>query len=159
MHPLERSRFEVGWDERIFRWFRNWLGSVREYRLGIEEGGALRATLTVWAGRWRPYHRLEIMIHPDYHGQWEEGLVDHALALLRRYPCHPVHIEVYAVHEALVRTLEGWDFMTDRELAQMELDLPNEPGGVQRGACGESPSRSLLHARRFAKPRREEEDD
>lgn len=127
LHPLERSSFEVGWDDRIFRGFRNCLGNVREYRLGIEKRGALRATLTVWAGRWRPYHRLEIMIHPDYRGQWEERLVDHALALLRRYPCHPVYIEVYAVHEALVKVLRGRGFVTDRELVQMELDLTNEP--------------------------------
>ena len=129
MRPPMRSSFRVEWDERILRWFRNWLGSVREYRLGIEEEDALRATLTVWAGCRRSYHRAEIMVHPDYRGQWEEGLVDHALALLHGYPSdwgsphHPVYVEVHAVHEALVRALKARGFVTDRELVQMELDL------------------------------------
>ena len=123
MHPLDLSSFRVEWDEWILRWFRNWLGSVREYRLGIGQEGALGATLTVWSGRWRPYHRVEIIVHPDHRGQWEQGLVDHALALLHRYPCHPVYIKVCAAHEALVRALKGRGFITDRELVQMELEL------------------------------------
>lgn len=123
MHPVEPSNFRVGWDERIFRWLRNWMGSVREYRLGIEEEGALRAMLTLWTGRWRPYHRLEIMVHPDYRGQWEEELVDHALHLLRHYPSCPVYTEAYVAHEALVRALWSRGFVADRELVQMELDF------------------------------------
>jgi len=126
MHPVQRSSFRVDWDERIFRWFRNHLGSVREYRLGIGEERALWATLTVWAGRGRPYHRLEVMVHPHCRGQWETGLVDHALNILRCYPLHPVYIEVFTVHEALVRALQARDFVTDRELVQMEFDLGKE---------------------------------
>ena len=123
MHPLRASSFRVEWDERILRWFRNWCGSAREYRLGIREERTLRAILTVWAGRWRRYHRLEIMVHPDHRGQWEPGLVDQALALLHPYPRHPVCVEAYAAHQALVRALESRGFVTDRALVQMELDL------------------------------------
>jgi len=123
MRPLDPSSFRVAWDERIFRLLRNWLGSVREHRLAVEEEGTLGATLTVWAGRWRPYHRLEIMVHPDYRGRWEEGLVDQALAILCRYPPHPAYIEVYAAHEDLARALKERGFVTDRELVQMELEL------------------------------------
>lgn len=121
MHPPEAADFKVGWDERIFRWIGNWVGSVREHRLAIGERGALRATLTVRVGRWRPYHQLDIMVHPDDRGRWEEGLLDHALALLHRHRPHPVYIEVYAAREALVSALKDRGFVTDRELAQMEL--------------------------------------
>jgi len=136
MHPVEPSSFRVEWDERAFRWLRNWVGSVREYRLGIEEEGALRAMLTLWAGRWRPYHRLEIMVHPDCRGRWEEGLVDHALHLLRRYPSHPVYTEAYVAHEALVRALKSRGFVADRELVQMELELINDHWPPTAGRCG-----------------------
>jgi hypothetical protein len=80
----------------------------------------------VWAARWHPYHRLEIMVHPRCRGQWEQGLVDHALAILRRYPLHPVYIEVNAAHDDLVGALEARGFVVDRELEQMELDLIDE---------------------------------
>lgn len=123
MHPVERRAFRVDWDDRFFRWFTDRLGSVREYRLGISEQSALLATLRVWAGRWRAYHRLGIVIHPNRRGEWEEGLVDHALDILRRYASRPVYIEVPGEHQALVMALRARGFVADRELVQMELDL------------------------------------
>jgi len=123
MYPPDTRKFRVTWEERMLRLVKNLLGSTREYRFGITEDSALRATLTVWAGRRCPYHRLGIMVHPQHRGKWEQGLVDHALALLQRYPFHPVYAEAYAVHDALVRALTARGFVTDRELVQMKLDL------------------------------------
>lgn len=142
VHPVECRSFRPTWDKRILRWFGNWCGSAREFRLGIEEKGKLSATLTVWAARRRPYHRLEIMVHPDHRGKWEGGLVDRALDLLYPYPRHPVCVEAYAAHQELVKALESRGFVIDWELVQMELDLtkrspgrPDTGGGAGYGCA------------------------
>jgi ribosomal protein S18 acetylase RimI-like enzyme len=127
IHPVQQRSFRIEWDERVSRWLRNQVGDVREYRLGIREEGELCAALTVWAGRWRPNHRLEILVHPRHRGRWEEGLVDYVLTILQQYPLHPIYTEVHAVHDALVRELEACGFVIDRELEQMELDLASNP--------------------------------
>ena len=123
MRPQYPSTFRIGWNKQFFRCLLNLFGSAREFRLGIGGEGELMATLNVWAGRWRPYHRLQIMVHPQHRGQWEQGLVDHALALLQYYPYHPVYTEVHALHGSLVKALIERNFVIHRELAQMTLDL------------------------------------
>jgi GNAT superfamily N-acetyltransferase len=127
LYPLHQRRFQTDWDERVFRWLRNRIGGVREHRFGVGSQGVLSATVTVWAGRWRPDHRLEIMVHPHHRGQWEEALLDHALAILERSAPHPVYIEVFAVHDALVSALETRGFVVDRQLDQMELNIAGAP--------------------------------
>jgi hypothetical protein len=67
------------------------------------------------------------MVHPRHRGDWEEALVHHALAILHRSPSHPVHVEVFAVHDALVDALEAHGFVVDRRLNQMELDMGGAP--------------------------------
>lgn len=121
--PIREKDFRKGFGERVVDWLGGILTGQRVYRLAVDEGDRLIATLTVRASWWGGGHSLEMVVHPDCRGQVEEMLVTRALALLGNYPGQGVAVKMSASHHEAIEALKRYGFVEQQTLVQMRLNL------------------------------------
>jgi len=121
--PIREGDFRKGFADRVMDWFGDIFAGQRTYRLALDEGDLLVATLTVRASWLWGRHGLEIMVHPDYRGQVEEMLVTHALALLGNYPGQGVAVKMSTSYQEAIEILKRYGFVEEKTLVRMRLNL------------------------------------
>lgn len=117
--PVRRSAYRREWETRLGEAMSRFIGWQYVIREGIYGDERLLATITLHATRWGKRHRLHLMVHPKQRGQWEEGLVNHALSLLANYPRRQVTVHQRADHKEAIEALEANGFRAVCSLVTM----------------------------------------
>ena len=69
-------------------------------------------------------HRLELLVHPEHHGQVEQGLVSRALYMLSALPSSkPVLTTIFTDHGASLTALRDSGFIEQRTLLTLRKDF------------------------------------
>ncbi len=121
--PIRETDFRKGFGEGVVDWLGDILTGQRVYRLAVDEGDRLIATLTVRVSWWGGGHSLEMVVHPDCRGQVEEMLVTRALTLLGNYPGQGVAVKMSASHHEAIEALKRYGLVEQQTLIQMRLNL------------------------------------
>lgn len=109
----------------LSRWF---LGrEVRQW--GVEKEGELAASLTLNASRLGLPHKMEVMIHPRWQGQVEDGLLARAAGFLSGLPRGEIHAKIHRSSPDTVALFQEWGFREILTLERMALELKNKKGG------------------------------
>ncbi|HEY65620.1 MAG TPA: GNAT family N-acetyltransferase, partial [Caldilineae bacterium] len=117
--PVRPHRFCVSPDQRLGEWLNRLIGMERVWRLGVYQQERLVAAMIVRGSRWHPPHQLEIWVHPERRGKWEDALVARALNLLVGYPGWEIETRVNTEHPQLIEALQEAGFIVRRTLITM----------------------------------------
>jgi GNAT superfamily N-acetyltransferase len=124
--PLDEAAFGFGWESWLAEKMLSLLHirDVRRWAIGEAE---LEAALTIEAQQlsFDPHasHRLQVLVHPDRRGRFEDDLVAIGLQALRDYHRRPVEAKVARSHPELVAALERFGFTATRTLEQWGVRL------------------------------------
>lgn len=123
LQPVRASAYRFDLDQRLGRWLGHFFAGRSERRLAVVEGERFLATLNVIIARWRGFHRLALMIHPDYRGRLDEMLISTALYICSRYPDRKVRVKLPTDYAEAIAVLRRYGFVEQRTLALMHLAL------------------------------------
>jgi ribosomal protein S18 acetylase RimI-like enzyme len=121
--PVRSEDFRLYAEERLGEWLDRLVGrqSICRWVVAPEFGAQdrLDASLMLRATRWQGEHEVRLLVHPDARGQLEEPLVQHALAILARFPARPTNVRHPAEHEAAIEVFLAHGFVLRRTLLAM----------------------------------------
>jgi ribosomal protein S18 acetylase RimI-like enzyme len=123
LRPVRASAYRFDLDQRLGRWLGHLFAGRSEHRLAIVEDDRFLATLDVIIARWRGFHRLTLMIHPDYRGRLDEMLISTGLHICGRHPGRKVRIKLMTDYAEAIAVLRRYGFVEQRTLALMRLAL------------------------------------
>lgn len=121
--PVRSGDFRLYAEERLGEWLDRLVGRQSIYRWVVApESSAqdrLDASLMLRATRWQGEHEIRLLVRPDARGRLEGPLVQHALAVLARYPARPTNARHPADHEAAIDVFLAQGFVLRRTLLAM----------------------------------------
>jgi ribosomal protein S18 acetylase RimI-like enzyme len=123
LQPVHAGAYRFDFDQRLGRWLGHLFAGRVEHRLAIADGERFLATMDVIIARWRGFHRLALMIHPDYRGRLDEMLISTGLHLCSRYPGRSVRIKLPTEYAEAIAVLRRYGFVEQKTLALMHLVL------------------------------------
>lgn len=126
LKPVREDDFKVGLSHRLANWFTDLVHLRDVHKLAVEGDEGFAALLTVQAMRLRPPHRIELIVHPDYHGLLEEMLVTKALSILRHYPLYEAIAHIRLPHPEAVSALRQYGFVEVETIDRLGLALRQE---------------------------------
>jgi len=123
--PLSQVDFEVDWFQQLSDMLTAVTSGQRIYRFVVDGKRGLAGYARLIATRRRGIpHRFSLLVHPDYEGRVEKGLVGAVLRTLQsRYSGGEVRIKLNAKNEAEIEALTSLGFVKHRTLVMMELHL------------------------------------
>ena len=123
LQPVSAGAYRFDLDQRLGRWLGHLFAGRSERRLVVAEGERFLATLDVIVAHWRGFHRLALMIHPDYHGRLDEMLISTGLHLCSRCPDRRVRVKLPEDYAEAIAVLRRYGFVEQKTLALMRLPL------------------------------------
>lgn len=123
--PLNQVDFEVDWLQQLSDMLTTLTSGRRVYRFVVDgQQGLAGYARLVAARRGGIPHRFSLLIHPNYEGRVERGLVSAVLRTVQsRYSGGELQIKLNAKNEATINTLTSLGFVKHRTLVMMELQL------------------------------------
>lgn len=121
--PPRRIDFQITFEQLVAEWFWQMVGRKQIYRRAIQRTRRFDAALILTAMRWRGTHQLQLWVHPDTQGQYEEQLVQWALATLQEYPRWPILLTLSSQHTAAIAAARAFGFQEQQTLLTMRYRI------------------------------------
>jgi ribosomal protein S18 acetylase RimI-like enzyme len=130
VRPVSVSHFRMGIDLRFARWLDDLTNRRRRTDWVLEKKTQVVAWLQLTGQYRRETHRLQITVHPESRGMFEDQMLTAGLYRLSRFPVAEVVSRVPTSHPEAQQAYHSAGFRAVRVLDQMRLDLRRAKDGT-----------------------------
>lgn len=120
--PVQRGRYRFGLDQLLVDQLYKLLGKVPTLRLAVRDADNLRAMVIVHSSS-RNIPQVEIIVHPDERGHFEQVLVARALEHVRRWGGHSAVAQHPTYHPEGIAAFVAAGFRITRTLLLMTREV------------------------------------